>query len=876
MSATDSGSQVLGFDYQQPAKSSSFNRGWIDLIPRGVFTGMTLTKVSGTTIKVTSGTVYIHDLENNTGTRIETTTDSNVITPTASALYIVARFNWANVANNYMDFLPVGYADSATREANYTGSGTEDTSILMRDDIILGKTILLGGVVQTDFDLTRREDVFQQDAVTKHEYFKVKSYDSDPDPSGDDLKRVWVEGGVLFSSEGRQNITGAKAPTNVSQIENPIGTEDYIEDTTNGRIDLVYIDESGGIKFVLGTDASSPVVPDYGNRKVIAEIRRGAGATTVTGDDIFWIDRSERGTILTSSLLISDTNGLYTSTNVDDALDEIAGSAFTFEGLKKFSDSIYIIDSSTSTLRLDQGDSGTIYSDLYDSGSNSLYIQKNHSTDSKIRLNPTEASGSGTAYISMFQDTTSGTKGLQLYRGDGTSNIDMLFGVDGLDSYINNLAKFGFWTTSPSAQFDIRANVNIGLGKFLGFNVYGTAEASTVTTVADVAGSLDAVYFTINSPTTSYYVWIDVDNGSVDPSVAGKTGIEVDISTGDSANDVATAVATAVNAVDDFIASSASNVVTITNLDSGSVTDVNAGTSTFTVAVTVQGVNKKHAEAGYASYLMQRLDTLEIYLADTDVADDDLNTPVKFLDFDYGDSEINFYVDLVTSTKGVYFTGTGADQIILSMSNGWNFITVNETSRNLLIKAGIDESHNIVTGSGAGGSYIQLTETGGIKLSINGESEGNPALDTYYLELTSSICKLAGVNLEVPDIYFDDYTNNDYITFDSGTDKFQFYANNTIATSIVEAGAFNTVSSRIYKTMIEEFKESALDLISQIDVVSYYFKKYQEDDIKRVGFIAEDTHPYFSGKEQKNFDIANTLGIVLKAIQELNEKIERL
>lgn len=868
MSASDSGGQILGFDYLQDATSEGFNRGLIDLVPDGIFSGLTLVKVSSTTIKVTAGTVFIHDLETPTGTRIETTVDSNVVTPTTSAPYIVCRFEWANVSSNYMDFLAVEYSNPTDRANNYPGSGTEDISKIMRDDIILGKTIFSGATVQTNFDLTRREEVYSQDAVTKHEYFKVKSVET---TATNDEKRVYVEGGVLYSSEGIQNITGSKAPTASSQVDN--GSNDYIDDTTNGRIDLVYIDESGTIKFLLGTDAGSPVAPEYGNRKVIAEISRGAGRTDIKGDDITWIDRSERGTILTSSLTITDTYGLYSALNVDGALDEIAGAAFTFEGLKKFSNSLYVINSSNPTIRLAQSDSGTIYTELIDKGSNGFFIEKHHTTDAKIRLNPIEASGTGTAYVSMFQDTNStGNKGLQLYKGDSSADVDILLGVDTLDSYILNYGKLGINTKTPLAQFDIRNNVNIGRGNLIGFNVSGSQEITTITTVADVAGSLDGTYFTLNSPSTSYYAWIDVDNGSIDPAPGG-TGIEVDISTGDSASTVATALQTALDAISDFKATVNGSTITLTNIDSGAVTDAVDVDTGFTITVQYQGDDLKYVESDYASYIRQNSNSLEFYVADSGTATNSLSSPTKFLDMDYDDTEINFYVNLTTADKGIYFSGTSS-AVILSINNDYSFITANETGRDLAIKAGIDNSHNIVTGSNAGGSYISLSETGEIKLSVNAESEGDPALDTAYLDLTTSICKITGVDLELTSnkLYFGAYANNDYITFD-GTDTYTFYINNVSSSSVVRAGTFNSFSSIKYKENIREFKEKALDLINSIDIVYYNFKKQKDD---RVGFIAENTHPYFSGVDQKHFDITNTLGVVLKAIQELNDKIDNL
>lgn len=67
-------------------------------------------------------------------------------------------------------------------------------------------------------------------------------------------------------------------------------------------------------------------------------------------------------------------------------------------------------------------------------------------------------------------------------------------------------------------------------------------EIVQIRTVGDTAGSLGGKYFNIDGAHDKelFYVWYDVDNGSVDPAPAGRTGIEVNISSGDSANLVAT------------------------------------------------------------------------------------------------------------------------------------------------------------------------------------------------------------------------------------------------------------------------------------------------------------------------------------------------
>lgn len=102
---------------------------------------------------------------------------------------------------------------------------------------------------------------------------------------------------------------------------------------------------------------------------------------------------------------------------------------------------------------------------------------------------------------------------------------------------------------------------------------FGRNETCCVDTVADVAGSLDAVYFDLEDVLgNAYYAWFDVDGGSIDPAPGG-TGIQVVISTGDSANAVATALENALDASTVFYSDVRKNQVLIVTKSFGEVSN---------------------------------------------------------------------------------------------------------------------------------------------------------------------------------------------------------------------------------------------------------------------------------------------------------------
>lgn len=121
----------------------------------------------------------------------------------------------------------------------------------------------------------------------------------------------------------------------------------------------------------------------------------------------------------------------------------------------------------------------------------------------------------------------------------------------------------------------------------------GAKESTSVTAVADVAGSLKSKYFLLSSAndTVKYYVWYDNGSG-VDPAVSGRTGIHVTYTNGASASTIASLTKTALDAVSGKWTTVASGAqLTITDQAVGPATDAADGTAAtgFTIAVLTQG-----------------------------------------------------------------------------------------------------------------------------------------------------------------------------------------------------------------------------------------------------------------------------------------------
>jgi len=119
------------------------------------------------------------------------------------------------------------------------------------------------------------------------------------------------------------------------------------------------------------------------------------------------------------------------------------------------------------------------------------------------------------------------------------------------------------------------------------------AEVTSITTVADTAGSLDGVYFILHDDAGSVAFWIDVDNsGTVEPAHGANRSVEItSINTNDDEFSVAQKVAAAIDGDSNFSASETSNVVTATAALGGARTDASAETSGFVVSVSTQGAD---------------------------------------------------------------------------------------------------------------------------------------------------------------------------------------------------------------------------------------------------------------------------------------------
>ena len=84
---------------------------------------------------------------------------------------------------------------------------------------------------------------------------------------------------------------------------------------------------------------------------------------------------------------------------------------------------------------------------------------------------------------------------------------------------------------------------------------------------------------------------------------------------------------------------------------------------------------------------------------------------------------------------------------------------------------------------------------------------------------------------------------------------------------------FYNPSLKELKKDIKHFEKSAMDILNRTEIVSYKLDSGVHDDVTLIGFIAENTPAELATEQHDKMDNTNTLSVILKAIQEIDDRI---
>jgi len=247
MGTTNHGTQSISVAYYEEATSLEANKRNLDIVPRGIYSGGYLTRVSDVAVTLSTFTAELGDdssqisvKTSSSATLNASTLDSGDIDP--STPYLVLRWSYAAAQNNYVEIHAIASVSAA-----------------QDNDLIIGKCVFSGATL-TSFDYSDRSFLNVQDLILKV-----------IDDSG---LYVWIRAGRIQNSSGYVTVP--------EQRVGPFS----VPSSPNSRIDLVYVDTDGTVTIQQGTAAVSPTAPSYGNKLVVAEVTLVNGDTSIPSSRI--------------------------------------------------------------------------------------------------------------------------------------------------------------------------------------------------------------------------------------------------------------------------------------------------------------------------------------------------------------------------------------------------------------------------------------------------------------------------------------------------------------------------------------------------------------------------------------------------------------
>lgn len=207
--------------------------------------------------------------------------------------------------------------------------------------------------------------------------------------------------------------------------------------------------------------------------------------------------------------------------------------------------------------------------------------------------------------------------------------------------------------------------------------------------------------------------------------------------------------------------------------------------------------------------------------------------------------------------------GTGAENGLMRIGNQVNMYTASSPTIPIATNLGMTLKAAPVTISSGGipytCAYLQLQSIGTTSSVLPAALQLGAPNDDAYVTLVVAPGVGGSPSLE----------------FQTGAASSPAMAPGT-ATSLanLKAASFQTISTIKAKQDISAFKASALDIINSTEIVNYSLKN--SPDRQRVGFIAENTNSLMAGPNHNEMDLGTTLGLALKAIQELSIENKKL
>jgi hypothetical protein len=810
---------------------------------------------------------------------VQTTVPAPVSGVTTTNCYLVLKYEWSPVDGNYMDIVAVSRSVLFNSE-----------NVINQGFILLGKAIFSGSTLQTYFDYTLRGNSSLAVLESKKLAFYVKPFN---DPT---VKKIHVYPGTTWINGKFIEYTGSDYP--------PTGT---IMDTTLGRLDVLWLDATGALNLTMGPDevltiptpmtfsnfitANTGKMPNFPyNGMTVALIIRGAGRTTIEGRDIIQLN-PDRFSFTGSEIDVRLKGDLIVEQDVtiNGNLLVNGGSVIQQGTVVEFNDNILTlnkpVDGSTPIAGFSSGfdiwKGGTAdgsgfgpndYQVVYDDNTGILKI------GSKGNLNRV-----------VSQVLTPQSKGIPFWNATSATISNKVLDYD---------QYFTFDNTASSKKLMIGNNTASNYADVI---INGSLTINATGTFTSNVGMAFNGNVTINDANSLTYHTQDTDTRYMRKSLVGSQTMnnEIAMATGKQVK-----IFTTIGGITDGTARYIDDVFLLkyqygTILSQTIETNIVMGTTGSNKTITYQGdlLDDRYARSfkiGSGTYTNQ---TTNIYGALTlnkvDSATGTLNVQGS-LNAAYATG-----YKLVVNTTNMTYLGsevvraTGVTDVTTPTTDTWQAYV-----RRAYVADYSTGNANTATNL-ATTQAIKITGVGSPTGDVSQNFDGSAAI-TFDISstkvssatLADSATKLATAR-NINGVAFDGTASisiNAVMTIDNGATGYNAIGtitgstapwnsyNNSIAgrtsTGTINATGFNVASKRSLKENIEVFKVSALELIENVEVVSFNY--IGDNKNKKVGFIADDTNEVFSTKQKDTMDVASTVGVLLKAVQELNCRLERL
>lgn len=171
------------------------------------------------------------------------------------------------------------------------------------------------------------------------------------------------------------------------------------------------------------------------------------------------------------------------------------------------------------------------------------------------------------------------------------------------------------------------------------------------------------------------------------------------------------------------------------------------------------------------------------------------------------------------------------------------------------------------------GTTISSSQIGSATFSTNGITMVSNVGNTYQFSVGSYYTQY-NVRLTTQDSLLGIYAKNlmpvDTSSRIGGSDSAHLW--NSIYCNTIYSNNSAPVSKRSLKENIKEWNDDAVSLLKGVDVVEYNYISDPEKTY-HIGFIADDTDERIAGEKHDRMDTTNCIGVLIKAIQQLSEKI---